>query len=667
MSEPTAIAMEERVGLLKDDEGNSRRNSESDRENDELIWEEKWTQDKHHQPRRRWTTISTITILLLCTLGLLLHFMVARRREPGEAHTSQAQLRPEDDYILDPQWDSYAQPTVREYTWTIQDHDLNPDGVYRPMMLINGMFPGPLIECNEGDELVVHVHNRAVNATSIHWHGLYQNGTNWMDGTVGVTQCPIPPGHSFTYRFNVSGQTGTYYYHSHVGMQASDGLVGPLVIHARGGEEKEMQKVSYEQDRVVMLSDHYYDLSSELLMQYLAPGSENDEPVPPSALINGRSVRYCPDLPNRNCSTDGISRARFDLSTTSNTRLRILNVGAFAEFSLQVDEHEFQVTEVDGTDVHPQSIHRLNIHPAQRYSIITTPPNDNNNKGAYWMRARMITHCFAYENPELQEEVWAVIHYPSNINHTATAPTPTTKDWSETIEVECLDLNTTLLTPIIPIAYPKLYEHSLSLRSSFQIRNWALSRGYLNDSSLRLNVHTPILSTLLAAYNHTPADAIPTGINKDVFDPATQLVYQTTGSPYISILIQNFDDGAHPFHLHGYKFAVLAQGHGYPPPDLYDTLNSSNPLRRDTASVEAFGWLLVAFRADNPGVWMFHCHIGWHGEAGLGMVFATGVERMRGWEEGDMGGVGGLCGVQGGERGMGPEDGIWEGWVEDDA
>ncbi|KAI4912371.1 uncharacterized protein J4E92_010001 [Alternaria infectoria] len=479
------------------------------------------------------------------------------------------------------------------------------------MILINGTFPGPLIECNEGDELVINVMNQAINATSFHWHGLYQNGTNWMDGTVGVTQCPIAPGHSFTYRFNVSGQTGTYWYHSHVSMQASDGLVGPLVIHPRGGEEKDkLQKVPYEQDRVVLVSDYYFDLSSDLLMQYLAPGSENDEPVPPSALINGRNMRDCADLPNRNCSSSGISNALFNLSRTSNTRLRIINVGAFAEFALQIDEHEFQVTEVDGTDVHPQSIHRLNINPAQRYSIVVTPPKEEENQGMYWMRARMITHCFAYEEPELQEEVRGILYYPSANDDNTKNLIPTSKDWPEIIDVECRDLNTSTLAPVIAVPAPENDpSHTLYLRSSFQIRDWRLSRGYLNDSSFRINATSPLLNTVLSM--QIPETKVQEGIlDTPPFDPVHQLVYQTGSTRTITILIQNLDDGTHPFHLHGYKFFVLAQGHGYPPSTLLspshvdDHINVTNPLRRDTASVEAYGWLLISFVADNPGVWL---------------------------------------------------------------
>jgi FtsP/CotA-like multicopper oxidase with cupredoxin domain len=661
MTIPSMIAMEleEQVGLLKQDENSSRQSYESHTE-DELCWKENRAAVHPFKPRKRCITFVTVVLLVTCTLGLLLHFIFVPREYPPMIYNAPAQLRPEEDYMLSQTWDFNAAPTTREYTWVIQDHGLNPDGVYRPMMLINNTFPGPLVECNEGDELVIHVRNHATNATSIHWHGIYQNGSSWMDGAVGITQCPIAPGHSFTYRFNVTGQTGTYYYHSHMSMQASDGLVGPLVIHARGGAEKELQKIPYEQDRVVILSDHYYDLSSDLLVQYLAPGSENDEPVPPSALINGRNMRNCSDLPNRNCSSNDVSLALFDLTDTSNTRLRIINVGAFAEFSLQIDEHEFQVTEVDGTDVHPQSIHRLNINPAQRYSIVMTPPKVD-NKGLYWMRAKMITHCFAYENPELQEEVWAVIRYNA-IAHSNSKDiqVPQTKDWTETIEVECRDLNTTLLSPVLPISAPTTVDHSIYLRSSFQIRDWALSRGYLNDSSFRMNVTQPILSTFIDS--HQPGSAITQGINTQTFEPNSQLVYQTTEIRTIDILLQNFDDGTHPFHLHGYKFWVLAQGHGYPPEDLHSTLNLTNPLRRDTASLEAFGWLLIRFVADNVGVWAFHCHVGWHNEAGLGMVFATRVEEMDAWSHREgVQGVKELCGNEGVERGMGVGDEVWIG------
>jgi FtsP/CotA-like multicopper oxidase with cupredoxin domain len=94
------------------------------------------------------------------------------------------------------------------------------------MITINGKFPGPMIECNEGDTLVIDIDNQSVNSTSFHFHGIFQNGTNWMDGTNGVTQCPIAPKGKFQYKFNVAGQSGTYFYHGHQAAQIADGLFG---------------------------------------------------------------------------------------------------------------------------------------------------------------------------------------------------------------------------------------------------------------------------------------------------------------------------------------------------------------------------------------------------------------------------------------------------------
>jgi FtsP/CotA-like multicopper oxidase with cupredoxin domain len=112
---------------------------------------------------------------------------------------------------LNHKWILGVQPMRREYRWTITDEEVNPDGVYRQMILINGQFPGPMIECNEGDTLSIEIDNQSVNATAFHWHGIYQNGSNWMDGTVEVTQCPIAPGGKFTYEFTITGQSGTYW------------------------------------------------------------------------------------------------------------------------------------------------------------------------------------------------------------------------------------------------------------------------------------------------------------------------------------------------------------------------------------------------------------------------------------------------------------------------
>lgn len=611
----------------------------------------KWIQRSHY-----WMALLACLILLSITLAIVDWASLWPRTSISSNPPTQFSGN---DYILDPGWDFQAAPRRREYSWTISDVDLNPDGVFRPMTVINGQFPGPLIECNEGDTVVVHVKNQATNSTSIHWHGMYQNGTNWMDGAVGITQCPIAPGAKFTYEFKISGQSGTYFYHGHHGAQAADGLVGPLIIHSR--DERSLQQLEYASDRVILVQDHYYDLSRELLMEYLKPDQENAEPIPAGALINGQNIRNCDTVPNRRCDNSTSTLQSISLEQNKNHRLRFINAGAFAEFQIQVDEHEFAVTEVDGTDVMPISYHRLNINPAQRYSIVF---NTNiTSQTAFWLRARMIIHCFAeHENvPELQPEVRAIIQYSTS--KTEDIQHPISRDWPEVIEVQCRDMNTTELKPVIPITAPPS-DVTINLRSNFEIGNWRLSRGFFNSSSWRGDSRSPSLHRFIsgvASDNQTFLSTLdaPFGVNDKSFHKSTELIYQTSGIRTIDMIIENFDDGNHPMHLHGYKYFVLAQGKGYPPKNLMETLDISNPLRRDTASVEAFGWLALRFIADNAGMWAFHCHILWHTEAGLLMQFLTRADEVAKWQLPS--GNSRLCELDGVERGDSPKDDIWFG------
>jgi FtsP/CotA-like multicopper oxidase with cupredoxin domain len=119
---------------------------------------------------------------------------------------------------------------------------LAPDGIERVVLTVNGTVPGPTIEANWGDDIVVHVtNNLANNGSGIHWHGIRQNWTNPADGPVSITQCPVAvsltpeifmygtdemkPGDNMTYSFKAT-QYGTSWYHSHFELQAWDGIFG---------------------------------------------------------------------------------------------------------------------------------------------------------------------------------------------------------------------------------------------------------------------------------------------------------------------------------------------------------------------------------------------------------------------------------------------------------
>lgn len=158
-------------------------------------------------------------------------------------------------------------PQTREYVFNITLGRDSPDGFAKSMILVNGQSPGPLIEANTGDIVRVVVHNNLPEeSTTIHWHGIDQRNSNWMDGVTGVTQCGIPPGQSFTYAFNVSGQRGTFWYHSHASLQYTNGLYGPLILH-----DPEEQVPEVEDDKVFMFGDLFHKDAEEVRVRRPLP------------------------------------------------------------------------------------------------------------------------------------------------------------------------------------------------------------------------------------------------------------------------------------------------------------------------------------------------------------------------------------------------------------
>ena len=141
------------------------------------------------------------------------------------------------------------------HTWYFKTGwvNANPDGVYeRPMIGFNDTWPLPTLRVKKGDRVQLYLINGFDNLnTTLHFHGLFQNGTNQMDGPEMVTQCPIPPGETYLYNFTVD-QVGTYWYHSHTAGQYGDGMRGVFVI------DDDDFPYDYDEDVVLTVGDHYH-------------------------------------------------------------------------------------------------------------------------------------------------------------------------------------------------------------------------------------------------------------------------------------------------------------------------------------------------------------------------------------------------------------------------
>ncbi|KAK9464589.1 Cupredoxin [Lipomyces arxii] len=544
------------------------------------------------------------------------------------------------EYRVSKNWNSSAPLTTRVYNFTVSEVSGWPDGYNRSLTVVNGKFPGPLIEANMGDRLVVNVVNQGLNPTTIHFHGLYQNSTNFMDGVTAITQCAIPPGGSFTYNFTLENQYGTYWYHSHYGTQYMDGVVGPLVIHSQ--EEDDLIGHMYDYDQVVLISDWYHNVAETYLPEYLAPGNENVEPVPDNGLINGGAHFDCSKTSDAVCFQNDSSRTVFNLERDSIYRFRVINTGAFAEIDFSIDDHEMTLIEGDGTLIAPTMLHKIRVAVAQRYSILikTNVLTTDAPSEIFWMRAELNQFCFAETNPVLNPGVTAAVVYTNvtdsraaSVMHSKSATINTVSNsWDDvSANVRCRDLNNTSIEPMIAMSAPNATAF-YRLDSSFQIKARALDLAYINGTTWRpasqallyqaYSMFSDANSSAIAENNSTQLLNTVGVLNQGVYDgDRHQYIIRPPDYAVVDVLINNLDDGSHPFHLHGYKFWVMGAGTGNFQFNQYQHLNATNPMRRDTVQVQGYGWTIIRFVADNPGLWAFHCHITWHLEAGLLMQF----------------------------------------------
>ncbi|KAG8911893.1 ferroxidase fet3, partial [Tulasnella sp. 418] len=262
---------------------------------------------------------------------------------------------------------SASRAAIVEHWWNISYAEANPDGLFlRRVIGVNGTWPPPPLEVNRGDTLLLHAYNGLDVPTALHHHGMFLRNRTFMDGAVGVTQCPIPVGETFTYEIPTGEEWGTYWAHGHFSGQYVDGLRAPFIIH------NSPEPHQYDEEYTVILGDWYHQQHEPLVTKFMSianPGGA--EPVPESAIMYfSQNGKY---LPGFNDNT-GLT---FQPGKTY--RLRLIGTTALAMFWFWIDGHQMRVIEVDGTDVEEAPVDMISVSAAQRYSVLVTARNDTNN------------------------------------------------------------------------------------------------------------------------------------------------------------------------------------------------------------------------------------------------------------------------------------------------
>ncbi|KAH8802882.1 multicopper oxidase-domain-containing protein [Xylogone sp. PMI_703] len=486
---------------------------------------------------------------------------------------------------------------IRYYNFTIERGVLAPDGYQKSVILINGQFPGPVIEANWGDTIEVEVHNKISGpeeGTSLHWHGLLQKSSPWMDGVPGVQQCPIAPGSSFTYKFQAD-LYGTSWYHSHYSAQYAGGLMGPMVIHGPS-------HVDYDIDvGPVFLSDWCHAEYFSIIEKVVGNGSDaNPAPKTDNNLINGKMNFDCSTVAANDTTpcTDNAGISQFRFSTGKTHRLRLVNGGAEGIQRFSIDGHTMTVVANDMVPIKPYTAKVVTLAPGQRSDVLVIA-NAGSSNSAFWMRSNISEIC-SLSN---QGKALAAIYY----DKADTTKAPTSTPWDVPDPGTCTNDDLSLTVPYYPIA-PSLRP---STTRTMEINSYVNETGNflwtLDDVSFRADYNNPVL--LIANSSHLKCP--------DVWN-VKDFLQNTT----IRVVVNNPTFAAHPMHLHGHNMYILHEGTGNW--DGKTITNPQNPQRRDVQLVRPNGHLVWQIDADNPGVWPFHCHIAWHVSAGL---YANILER----------------------------------------
>ncbi|CAJ2502444.1 Uu.00g098380.m01.CDS01 [Anthostomella pinea] len=476
------------------------------------------------------------------------------------------------DYSLSTNWYDDAPDTgvIREYWLQLVNTTLAPDGVERMVLTVNGTIPGPTITADWGDTVVVHVHNGLQdNGTSIHWHGIRQFGTNEADGVASITQCPAAPGEDLTYTWKAT-QYGTTWYHSHFSLQAWNGVFGGIIINGPAS-------APYDEDKgLIIINDWYHQTSDQLY----AAASTSGPPTPENGLINGLNVY-------------GDGGSRFETSFTSGTsyRLRIVNTAMDNMFKFTIDNHTMTVISSDLVPIVPYETDTIFIGIGQRYDVVVKA---DQAAGNYWMRSIPQLSC---GSNGMTLNIKAIVTYDG-----VDVAEPESEAWDSASVDDCLDELSSNLVPFVALdagdaVVEEVLDIGISIVNSFF--KWTVnSNTFLSDWG------TPTLQKVIS--------------DGSTYTAEENIITLNETNKWVYLVIESQLGLTHPIHLHGHDFFVLGKESGA----TFTTdasLNLVNPPRRDVVMLPASGYVAIAFVSDNPGVWLAHCHIGWHTSQGFAL------------------------------------------------
>jgi CopA family copper-resistance protein len=520
------------------------------------------------------------------------------------------------------------------------------DGRTGHAIAINGTIPAPLIRLREGERVRLAVSNHLDEDTSIHWHGLIVPFE--MDGVPGISFPGIRPHSTFVYEFELK-QAGTYWYHSHSGLQEQLGHYGPIVIDPAGPDP-----VAYDREHLIVLSDwsfmHPHTIASRLKQE---GGFFNRQKLTLTDGLRGRAAPLTRD------ERDMFDHARMDPTDISDVtaaayrflinghtsgenwtglfapgervRLRIINAAAQTTFNLRIPGLPMTVVATDGIDVRPVEVDEFQIGNAETYDVIVQPEDRAYSFVAETIdRSGMAVATLATEAgarapvPPLRPRPTLGMR-DMGMDHGANTGTPPETDPHAGHQMDHSQMDHSQMGHGAPA------DHSgMSMRDKSAV-DFPVGAGVdmiapmpmdrvgdpgvgLDDVGHRVLTYRDLVSLKPATDQRAPTRMIEVNLTGNM----ERFMWSMDGEklsenpePYrfernerVRMRIINHTMMTHPMHLHGH-FWELVNGHG-----------AHQPLKH-TVRVLPGGYVDLDLTADAPGDWAFHCHLLYHMHAGM--------------------------------------------------
>ncbi|KDP35659.1 hypothetical protein JCGZ_09097 [Jatropha curcas] len=504
------------------------------------------------------------------------------------------------------------------------------------ILTVNGKFPGPRIVAREGDRLVVKVVNHSPKNISIHWHGIRQLQTGWYDGPSYITQCPIQTNQSYVYNFTIVGQRGTLFWHAHISWLRAT-LYGPIIILPKLGVPYPFPK-PYKQVPI-LFGEWFHVDPDEIINQSLQTGGGPN--VSDAYTINGLPGQFY------NCSAKDTYKLKVKPRKTY--LLRLINAALNDELFVSIANHTVTVVEVDATYVKPFETDKLLITPGQTTNVLLKTKPDFPNSTFFIAARPYATGMGTFDN----STVTAIIEYEieSSPTHTIKKQLPPLNPILPALNDTPFAFNfSTRLRSLASLEYPANVPQKVDKRFFFTVGlgtnpcpknqtcqgpNGTKFAASVNNISFAFPTTAMLQSYFFRNSNGVystdfpsqpiiPFDYTGTPSNNTMVINGTKVVVLPFNTS-VEVVLQDtsiLGNESHPLHLHGYNFYVIGSGFGnFDPNNDPAKFNVVDPVERNTIGVPSGGWVAFQFLADNPGVWLMHCHFDVHLSWGLRMAW----------------------------------------------